>query len=60
MWPMALKDLSTAAMVTISYAWLDPRAERPLLESARRVAPLLEDLDAAHAGLLKYQKAERA
>jgi hypothetical protein len=53
---MGLRDLSSAKMVAISGAWLDPSKERPLLERLSRVRPLLPDLDEAHHGLQVFQQ----
>ena len=52
---MALKDLTTATMVSVSAAWLDPNRERPILTKHKRTKALVEDLDDAHAGILRFQ-----
>lgn len=54
------KDLSFATMVHITAAWVDPKAVRPLLEKTKRVAPLMEDVESAHAGLVKAHHKENA
>ncbi|WP_437335932.1 hypothetical protein [Sorangium sp. So ce394] len=53
---MALKDLSPRQMVQITAAWLDPERERPLLVSLKRCAPLIDDIEAAHDGILKSHR----
>ena len=55
---MALKDLKTSTMVTITAPWLDPKKQRPALERLTRVSGLLPDIAAAHQGLIKFQKKE--
>jgi hypothetical protein len=54
----SFKDLSSATMVHITAAWLDAGRTRPLLEKLKRVAPLLEDVESAHEGLLKAHNRE--
>lgn len=56
----ALKDLSSATMVHITAAWLDAGRARPFLEKMKRVAPLLEDVEGAHDGLMKAHRKEDA
>jgi hypothetical protein len=48
---MALKDLSSARMLSITGAWLDPKRDRPRLETMPRVAPLLPNIQQAHDGV---------
>lgn len=57
--PMALKDLTTPQMLAITAAWIDPTRERPKLESLKRTAALLSDVDAVHTGLLHARRAEK-
>lgn len=52
---MALRDLTTPTMVVLSASWLDPDAERPVLESLSQAGALLPSLDKAHKGLLHSQ-----
>lgn len=52
---MRLRDLTTASMVALSAAWLDPERERPILAKYKRIAPWVEDIEAAHAGLHEVQ-----
>jgi len=52
---MALRDLTTPTMVVISSAWLDPHAERPILEALPQASALLPSIDKAHKGLLHSQ-----
>lgn len=57
---MAILDLPTQEMVTITLGWLDPERQRAIIERCARVAPLLEDVAEAHNGLLEFQhKAKR-
>ncbi|WP_437734949.1 hypothetical protein [Sorangium sp. So ce1335] len=56
---MALKDLSPRQMVQITAAWLDPERERPRLVSLKRCAPLLDDIEAAHDGILKSHRRQK-
>ncbi|AUX20253.1 hypothetical protein SOCEGT47_007190 [Sorangium cellulosum] len=56
---MALRDLSPRQMVQITAAWLDPERERPRLVSLKRCAPLLEDIEAAHDGILKAHRKQK-
>ena len=44
-------------MVTVTTAWLDPKEERPLLQSLPQAGALLPSLDKAHRGLLETQVA---
>lgn len=57
---MALKDLTTGTMVSITAAWLDPQRERPLLEGLPRAKALMADVEAAHEALHVYQKNKTA
>jgi hypothetical protein len=57
---MALKDLKTSTMVTITGPWLDPKKQRPAFERLPRVSAFLPDIDEAHQGLIKFQKKESA
>ncbi|AUX28830.1 MULTISPECIES: hypothetical protein [Sorangium] len=56
---MALKDLSPRQMVQITAAWLDPERERPRLVSLKRCAPLIDDVEAAHDGILKSHRRQK-
>lgn len=56
---MALKDLTTPQMLTITAAWVDPKRERPKLEGLKRIAPLLADIDSAHMGLGRARRTEK-
>ncbi|WP_437677650.1 hypothetical protein [Sorangium sp. So ce131] len=56
---MALKDLSPRQMVQITAAWLDPERERPRLLSLKRCAPLIDDVEAAHDGILKAHRKQK-
>ncbi|WP_437486484.1 hypothetical protein WME75_03715 [Sorangium sp. So ce1014] len=56
---MALKDLSPRQMVQITAAWLDPERERPRLVSLKRCAPLIDDIEAAHDGILKSHRRQK-
>ncbi|WP_434045491.1 MULTISPECIES: hypothetical protein [Sorangium] len=56
---MAHKDLSPRQMVQITAAWLDPERERPRLMSLRRCAPLIDDIEAAHDGILKSHRRQK-
>ncbi|WP_438007999.1 hypothetical protein WME89_04355 [Sorangium sp. So ce321] len=56
---MALKDLSPRQMVQITAAWLDPERERPRLASLKRCAPLIDDIEAAHDGVLKSHRRQK-
>lgn len=57
---MALQDLPTQEMVTVTGQWLDPERQRPLIERCPRASPLLEDIASAHANILVFQtKAKR-
>jgi hypothetical protein len=52
---MALKNLSPAAMVSISSSWLDPARDRALIEALLLVAPILPALGQVHGDLLSKQ-----
>lgn len=52
---MALIDLPTETMVTITAAWLDREKERPIIERCPRVAPLLDDIAKVHEGIVVFQ-----
>ncbi|AUX39504.1 hypothetical protein SOCE26_008970 [Sorangium cellulosum] len=56
---MAFKDLSPRQMVQITAAWLDPERERPRLLSLKRCAPLIDDIEAAHDGILKAHRKQK-
>ncbi|MDC3959319.1 hypothetical protein [Polyangium jinanense] len=51
-----LKDISTARMVRITEAWLDPARDRPTIEALPSGPTLIGKIEAAHAGLLSTQK----
>ncbi|MRG95930.1 hypothetical protein [Polyangium spumosum] len=51
-----LKDISTARMVRITEAWLDPARDRPTIEALPSGSTLLGKVETAHAGLLSTQK----
>lgn len=57
---MGKRDLTTASMVAISNAWTDPERERPLFAKYKRLAPWLEDVEAAHARLHEAQTSTKA
>jgi hypothetical protein len=52
---MALKNLSPAAMVSISSSWLDPARDRAFIEALLLVAPILPALAQVHGDLLSKQ-----
>ena len=52
---MAKINLTSPTMVTVTTAWLDPKEERPLLQSLPQAGALLPSLDKAHKGLLDTQ-----
>lgn len=52
---MSFKNLSTPTMVTITGSLVDPKTDRPLLESLPQAGALLPSLDKAHNGLLHTQ-----
>ena len=54
---MAKINLTSPTMVTVTTAWLDPKEERPLLQSLPQAGALLPSLDKAHNGLLDTQVA---
>lgn len=54
------KDLSSATMVHITGAWVDVARARPHLEKMKRVAPLLEDVESGHEGLVQAHRKEDA
>lgn len=56
---MGLRDLTTEAMVGVTSAWVDSARDRARLAALPRVAPLLTDVDAAHAGLVSFQVAPK-
>lgn len=52
---MALKDLSSETMVTLSGRLLDPERDRPVVESLPLVAPLLPAIRMVHDGVISRQ-----
>lgn len=56
---MALKDLTPRQMVNITAAWIDPERERPRLLSLKRCSVLLDDIEAAHEGVLKTHRKQK-
>lgn len=48
---MGLRDLTTASMVSITQAWVDPERERPIFARYPRLFPWLGDVESAHSGL---------
>lgn len=54
---MALKNLTTETMVSISAAWTDKARERGVFEKSALLKALLPTLDAAHAQLIKAARA---
>jgi hypothetical protein len=46
-------------MVQITGAWLDPERERPRLASLKRCAPLIDDIEEAHEGVLKSHRRQK-
>lgn len=52
---MGLRDLTTASMVTVTAALIDPERERSIIEKYPRLLPWLEDIEAAHRGLYETQ-----
>jgi hypothetical protein len=52
---MAKINLSSPTMVTVTSAWLDPKKERPLIESLPQAGGLLSSLEKAHKGMLTSQ-----
>jgi hypothetical protein len=52
----SLNDISTARMVSISKAWLDPAREQPLLAALSSGKALLVIIQVAHEGLLATQE----
>jgi len=57
---MGLRDLTTASMVSITQAWVDPERERSIFACYPRLAPWLADIEAAHAGLHEVQDASKS
>lgn len=53
---MALRDLSTASMVSITQAWVDPERERPVFARYPRLSPWIADIETAHSGLHEVQE----
>lgn len=53
---MAYKDLPPGQMINVTDAWLDPQKSRPKLAAMKRVAPLIEDIEAAHGAVLETHK----
>jgi hypothetical protein len=52
---MALKNLSSEAMVTITARLLDPERDRPVIEAVPLAAPLIPAMEMVHNGLLSRQ-----
>ncbi len=52
---MALKNLSPAAMMSLSSSWLDPARDRPAIEALLLVAPILPALGQVHGDLISKQ-----
>jgi hypothetical protein len=52
---MALKNLSSEAMVTITGRLLDPERDRPVVETLPLVSPLIPAMEMVHNGLLSRQ-----
>lgn len=52
---MGMRDLTTASMVTVTGALLDPERERPIFAKYPRLLPWLSDIEAAHEGLHEVQ-----
>lgn len=53
---MRVRDLTTASMVTITGALVDPERERPVFAKYPRLWPWLADIEAAHQGLYEIEK----
>lgn len=54
---MALRNLTTASMVSISMAWVNPAEKRPLLEQYKLATALLPHLEQVHENLLRRHRA---
>lgn len=54
------KDFSTGTMIHLTGAWIDVGRSRPLLEKMKRVAPLLDDIESAHAEVVRTHRKETA
>lgn len=52
---MALKNLSSETMVTITGRLLDPERDRPVVETLPLVSPLIPAMEMVHQGLLSRQ-----
>jgi hypothetical protein len=52
---MALKNLSSETMVTLTARLLDPERDRPVVETLPLVSPLLPAMELVHNGLLSRQ-----
>jgi hypothetical protein len=52
---MALKNLSSETMVTITGRLLDPERDRPAVETLPLVSPLIPAIEMVHTGLLSRQ-----
>lgn len=52
---MALKNLSPAAMVSVSSSWVDPARDRPILQSLPLASALLPAMDQVHGNLITKQ-----
>jgi hypothetical protein len=52
---MALKNLSSETMVTITGRLLDPERDRPVVETLPLVSPLIPAIELVHNGLLSRQ-----
>jgi hypothetical protein len=52
---MALKNLSSETMVTITARLLDPERDRPVVETLPLVSPLIPAMELVHNGLLSRQ-----
>lgn len=48
---MGLRDLTTASMVEITAAWIDPHQERSIIEKYPRLLPWVQDIAGAHGTL---------
>lgn len=53
---MALRNLTTQTMLTISARWLDPSQERPILQRYPLSRALLIHLSTAHDRLIEFQR----
>lgn len=57
---MGLRDLTTASMVSVTVALVDPERERPIFAKYPRLLPWLADIEAAHQGLYEIQSRARS